>query len=311
MSKVELAKVKSLTFYQNAYTTARRTSVLPQLVCVGKPCEIFQPEVVRCESLGGSGTDIDWKCEADLPDSLRFGKVEVSCEGWSRPGDPNILKGSCSLEYRLVQVPDALRNGKTYSPLFQSNSYDWPAIIFYVLWFAFLAIVVYSFFMSCLRNTNNTTPRAPRPPGYNPRSTGSGGSGGWFPGDHHDGPRDPPPPPYSKAPPSQSQGQSGWQNWRPGFWTGAALGGIANHLWNGRQRDEPPRRNFYDWERFQRPQTAPPPQPQARSWSSFMGGSSSGYRRPSSSWQNEDRGEGSSNLGSMRRSTGLGGTNVR
>ena len=116
MSKVELAKIKSLTFYKDAYTTARRTSALPQLVCVGKPCKLFQPEVVRCESLGGSGTDIDWKvrflhvsypvigqltasqfnlqCEADLPDSLRFGKVEVSCEGWSRPGDPYVLKGA-------------------------------------------------------------------------------------------------------------------------------------------------------------------------------------------------------------------------
>jgi len=33
------------------------------------------------------------KCEADLPEALRFGKVEVSCEGWSRAGDPYVLKG--------------------------------------------------------------------------------------------------------------------------------------------------------------------------------------------------------------------------
>ncbi|PPQ70300.1 hypothetical protein CVT26_014585 [Gymnopilus dilepis] len=301
MSKVELAKIKSLTFYKDAYTTARRTSALPQLVCVGKPCKLFQPEVVRCESLGGSGTDIDWKCEADLPDSLRFGKVEVSCEGWSRPGDPYVLKGSCSLEYRLVQVPDALRNGKTDSPLFSPRSYDWPSIIFTFLWLAVLAIILYSFFMSCFRNNNNTTPRAPRPPGYNSRpSTSSSGGGGWFPGGHHD---DSPPPPYSKSPPSQ--GQSGWSSWRPGFWTGAALGGLANHLWNNnnRQRNDPPRTRFYDWERL-RPRPAPPPQAQS-SWSSW------GASRRSSSWQSEDRGEGSSNLGSMRRSTGLGGTNVR
>jgi SOCE-associated regulatory factor of calcium homoeostasis len=118
MSRVELAKIKSLTFYKDSYTAARRTSALPQLVCVGKPCKLYQPDVVRCVSLGGIGTEVDWKvvpfhssdfflgltyvwsqCEADLPDTLRFGRVEVSCEGWSKPGDPHVLKGLVSCEY--------------------------------------------------------------------------------------------------------------------------------------------------------------------------------------------------------------------
>lgn len=34
-----------------------------------------------------------YQCEADLPEALRFGRVEVSCEGWSGPGDPYVLKG--------------------------------------------------------------------------------------------------------------------------------------------------------------------------------------------------------------------------
>jgi len=61
MSRVELARIKSLTFYKDSYTAARRTSALPQLVCAGKPCKLFQPEVVRCISLGGTGTEVDWK----------------------------------------------------------------------------------------------------------------------------------------------------------------------------------------------------------------------------------------------------------
>ncbi|KDR76293.1 hypothetical protein GALMADRAFT_68043 [Galerina marginata CBS 339.88] len=295
MSKVELAKIKSLTFYNDAQTAARRTAALPQLVCVGKPCKLFQPEVVRCINLGGVGTDVDWKCEADLPDSLRFGKVEVSCEGWSGPGDPYVLKGSCSLNYRLVQVPGSLRDGKTDSPLFNPSSYDWTSILFSTLWFAFLAVILYSFFVSCFRNNNNTTPRAP--PGSNTNSrpnTGSGG--GWFPGGYQDRPTDPPPP-YSKSTNYQSQSGGGWQ---PGFWTGAAAGGLANHLWN-RPRAEPVRGTSYDWERT-RAQAQPEPR------GSFWGGGS-GFRRPSS--HSDDRGEGSSNLGSMRRSTGLGGSNVR
>jgi hypothetical protein len=116
MSKVELAKIRALTFYKGEKTAYRRTSPLPQLICIGKPCSLYQPEVIRCESLGGSGIDVDWKvrclvayglldsddpaafiqCEADLPESLRFGKVEVNCEGWSRPGDPYVLKGTLS-----------------------------------------------------------------------------------------------------------------------------------------------------------------------------------------------------------------------
>ena len=64
-------------------------------------------------NVGGQGTDVDWKvrssciscctfnepayhnvqCEADLPEALRFGRVEVSCEGWSGPGDEFVLKG--------------------------------------------------------------------------------------------------------------------------------------------------------------------------------------------------------------------------
>ncbi|KAF8968177.1 DUF1183-domain-containing protein [Flammula alnicola] len=283
MSRVELVKIPSLTFYKDAYTAARRTSALPQLVCIGKPCKLFQPEVVRCVNLGGVGTDVDWKCEADLPDSLRFGKVEVSCEGWSRPGDPYVLKGSCSLEYRLVQIPGSLRD--TDSPLFNSKSYDWSSIIFSILWVGLLIFILYSFFQSCYRN--NTTPRAPRPPGYNP---GSRRGSGWFPGDYRDDSSGAPPP-YSKT---QQGPATGWQNWQPGFWSGAALGGLANYLWN-RPRTQHVPATPYDWERTRQPLPRAP---------LFGGGV---RRRPSE----DDRGEGSSNLGPMRRSTGLGGSNVR
>uniref|UniRef100_A0A8H7Y2W1 Store-operated calcium entry-associated regulatory factor n=1 Tax=Psilocybe cubensis TaxID=181762 RepID=A0A8H7Y2W1_PSICU len=286
MSKIELAKIKSLTFYNDAVTAARRTAPMPQLVCVGKPCRVFQPEAVRCVNLGGSGTDVDWKCEADLPDSLRFGKVEVSCEGWSKPGDPYVLKGSCSLEYRLVEVPRTLLRDSD-SPLFNPSSYDWASIFFFILWLAFLGIILYSFILSCFRN--NTTTRGPRPTGHN--RPGGGGSSGWFPGGYNDHSTDPPPPYSKNAQPEPRQG------WRPGFFTGALVGGLANHLWNRPRNEQYARTTSYDWERRR-----------AVPRSSFFGGGST-FRQPS--YQSDDRGEGSSNLGSMRRSTGLGGTNVR
>ena len=61
MSRVELAKIRSLTFHKEEKTAYRRTSPYPQLICIGKPCGLYQPEVVRCISLGGTGVDVDWK----------------------------------------------------------------------------------------------------------------------------------------------------------------------------------------------------------------------------------------------------------
>jgi hypothetical protein len=96
-----------------------------------------------------------------------------------------------------------------------------------------------------------------------------------------------PPPPYSK------QTSGGGQGWRPGFWTGAAVGGLANHF-------------------FTRQQARPAPAPVVYDWEDRIPGVSflRGGRAPVAT-NYEDRGEGSSNLGAMRRSTGLGGSNVR
>ncbi|KAJ6531863.1 hypothetical protein B0H19DRAFT_1188957 [Mycena capillaripes] len=277
MSRLELARIPALTFYKDALTEARRTSPISQLICVGKPCKLYTPEVVRCQSLGGSGTEIDWKCEADLPESLRFGKVEVSCEGWSRPGDRYVLKGSCSLEYRLVQVPGSLRNSDSDN-VFGGKSFDIASIIFSLVWLAFLAIIVFSFVRSCMRGPQNRV--GGRPDTGRPGSSGPGFFPGGFNNDDSSAP-----PPYSKSAPTPNEG------WRPGFWTGAALGGLGAHWFNGRQNSR-----AYDWER-------------ERSYRPPTTGGLFGQR--STARSSEDRGEGSSNLGAMRRSTGLGGSSVR
>ena len=154
--------------------------------------------------------------------------------------------------------------------------------------------MLYSLFLSCRNNRNSRA--APGPSSNDPpRRPNSGSSGYWFPGDHHNNnhPSDPPPPYYPKH--QQQDAPPSWQNWRPGFWTGAAVGGLANHWWNGSRNEVPVvRRTTYDWER-----------------PSFFGrGSGYSTRQPATS-SDYDRGEGSSNLGPMRRSTGLGGSNVR
>jgi len=274
MTRVALAKIPALTFYKDSVTLSRRTSSIPQLVCIGKACDLYMPEVVRCENIGGEGGEVDWKCEADLPESLRFGRVEVSCEGWSGPGDSYVLKGSCGVEYRLIQVPKTLReDGYPRVPSW-FRSIDIAGLIFMTLWIAVLLLIAYSMLKSCLRHNSDSG----RPPPGPSRPSGPS----WFPGDHREDDTNTPPPSYSKTTPGASQG------WRPGFWTGAAVGGLGATLFNrGQTRQAAQRPVSYDWERER------------------------SYPRRSAVTSDDDRGEGSSNLGAMRRSTGLGGSNVR
>jgi hypothetical protein len=152
---------------------------------------------------------------------------------------------------------------------------------------------LYIILRSCLSSrSSQSTPPTRRPP-----STFSGR--GWFPGDHFDNSQAPPPP-YSKQPPNASAGGF------PGFWTGAALGGLGTYLFNrnSRQasppREVPPARRFWDWERMSTGTGTGRAEPPFTS-----------ARRPSSRFDDNNRGEGSSNLGSMRSSTGYGGSSVR
>ncbi|KAG9259726.1 store-operated calcium entry-associated regulatory factor [Astyanax mexicanus] len=100
---VLLRDVQVLTLYKGRYTAARRTSPIPQLQCVGGTagCGSFVPEVVQCQNKGWDGVDVQWECKADMDNWYRFGRVEVSCEGFNSPDDAYILQGSCGLEYTL------------------------------------------------------------------------------------------------------------------------------------------------------------------------------------------------------------------
>ncbi|KAI0833778.1 hypothetical protein BC628DRAFT_50668 [Trametes gibbosa] len=331
MSRVRLDQLTSLIFYKDKLTAARRAPPVPQLTCIGKPCRLYQPDVVRCVSLGGHDTDVSWKCEADLPEALRFGAVEVLCEGYDRPGDPYVLKGSCGLEYRLVQIPDSLRGPGAGDPAYPYRFFRWlnaasdlsqdPAAAFFMLlWVGVLGLIIYSILSSCFRSRNS--PTAPRTPGSRPWWGPSSGSS-WFSGNHPDIPNDPPPPysprPKNLSPSTQAPGTQG-DAWRPGFWTGAALGGLGAHLFNrptrgpgaGEEtwaRRPPARAGMYDWEAEQMSRPARPAQ--STSWfGPRSGGGGVGSQRQDV-WDRDDRGEGPSNSGSMRTSTGMGGSRVR
>lgn len=59
-SRVKLSSIDTLTFYAEEQTAFRRTGPVDQLTCKGKPCTVYQPPVVQCQNMGGSGSDIEW-----------------------------------------------------------------------------------------------------------------------------------------------------------------------------------------------------------------------------------------------------------
>lgn len=100
-----LSKVKTLTLRGGQKTTARRTSAVPQLKCVGGSGKgYYDVDVMRCTNQGAENDaeDIQWTCQASLPPEFKLGSTDVICEGYDSPEDPYVLKGSCGVEYRLV-----------------------------------------------------------------------------------------------------------------------------------------------------------------------------------------------------------------
>jgi hypothetical protein len=100
---IHMSEIKALTLYDNQHTTSRRGQPVPQLKCIGGDAMLnsYRPSVVQCKSMGYDGVSQQWKCEATMDDKYRFGKVLVNCEGYTGPGDANVLKGSCALDYEL------------------------------------------------------------------------------------------------------------------------------------------------------------------------------------------------------------------
>lgn len=65
-SRVRMDTLNTLTFYNGEMTAARRSSPVPQLECVGKPCKLYQPDVVQCTAVGRNGPDVEWSEDMNL-----------------------------------------------------------------------------------------------------------------------------------------------------------------------------------------------------------------------------------------------------
>uniref|UniRef100_A0A8C0QPM7 Store-operated calcium entry-associated regulatory factor n=1 Tax=Chelonoidis abingdonii TaxID=106734 RepID=A0A8C0QPM7_CHEAB len=123
--RVLLREIQALTFYRDQYTTSRRTSPIPQLQCTGGTAGcVYVPMVVQCHNKGWDGFDIQWECKADLENSYRFGRIEVSCEGYDYPDDLYILRGSCGLQYGLELTEEGQRQANNFGGSFGSSYYQ-------------------------------------------------------------------------------------------------------------------------------------------------------------------------------------------
>nr|XP_006128043.1 store-operated calcium entry-associated regulatory factor [Pelodiscus sinensis] len=277
--RVLLREVQVLTLYQDQYTTSRRTSPVPQLQCTGGTARCaYVPAVVQCHNKGWDGFDIQWECKADLDNSYRFGRIEVSCEGYDYPDDPYILRGSCGLQYALELTEEGQRKTNNFgsfgSSYFQSNkvnsqdSSDSTSGVIVVIVLLLLAYGCYKLFLSnhvpqqdfsnddgySRMSWENRQRPPPPPPGFKSSFTGAGGFGG---------------------------GSSYEANSGPGFWTGLGAGGLLGYL-AGNQRSQP-RSSYFPYTS----PTAPPP----------TGGNSSGSTGPHTS--------------GTRTASGYGGTKRR
>jgi len=105
--RVKLTDVKAITLKKGEFTTGRRSSPVLQLQCRGSFCN-HAPDSVQCINVGTDGNDVQWKCEADLPDWLSFKFSDVSCEGYEYPTDPYILAGSCGMTYSFKGEPPVI-----------------------------------------------------------------------------------------------------------------------------------------------------------------------------------------------------------
>jgi hypothetical protein len=233
--KVKLKDVDVLTLYQGKMTNGRRSSPIPQLQCRGGSagCSAFIPDVVQCYNRGSDGLETQWECKTEMPMEYKFGKVQVSCEGYDYPDDPYILAGSCGLEYTIDRTgvnQDKSKSNKG-SNSYSSNGWnngksyqDEDSSSFGLL--VFICIVGFILFKALISPDRNNEQQEHQQQAYNPDFIPPAGSNA-------------PPPPYSAGnntqPPPYTSGRRNTSTNGNGAWANAAsfgAGWAANSWWN-------------------------------------------------------------------------------
>jgi len=234
--KIKMIDIKVLTFSKGQMTTGRRTSPIEQLQCVGGSAMYSQdlPNVVQCKNVGDDGYDVQWECKADLESNVKFGRVQVSCEGYENKDDPYVLVGSCALEYNLEYTNKGKQNDYYGRNSFNNNySYEggskWSSLFTFII----LVAIIYGILKACSSN-QNAGAVAQGGAGYGAGYGGPGGGPGYGPGGGPGyGPGGGPGYGPGCAPSYPTTGFGGGLG-GGGFWTGMATGGLLSSLFRPR-----------------------------------------------------------------------------
>lgn len=299
-----LKDVEVLTLYNGKMTKGKRSSPVPQLMCVKggtAPCDAFHPRVVQCYNRGWDGLDVQWECKTDMDNAFRFGEIEVSCEGYSHKDDPFILKGSCGLRYSIDYTKEGLNQKQGYHNYYgdQNTGYgnshqaygteksSYSTIFANIIVLIAFALMCWAFYVSCFRSSRNIGQDAYSNTNDDYPAGGGGGGGGygWF-GSGGTAPSAPPPPGYrdDASCRNRTSGAATGSGGAGGFWTGAATGGLLGYMFGARGNNGGYR--------------------QQRPWSSGWGSHGGGF----SSSHHSGGGGGSTGT---RGASGFGGTSRR
>jgi len=166
--RIRLTDVSVLTFQQGKYTIGRRVAPVLQLKRIGGSAPYhFEADTVQCVNKGHDGRSVQWKCETELADHLKLGRVEVVCEGYDYSEDPNVLVGSCGLEYEVNSVSGSGYNHNNYNYNYRETSHVGQVI----------GMVIFGVITFVLLNSCYNAYRANRYPGndnYGPAGSNDG-----------------------------------------------------------------------------------------------------------------------------------------
>ncbi|CAM9914652.1 unnamed protein product [Chrysoparadoxa australica] len=219
--KVLLESVKVLTFYENRQTTGRRSDPLPQLQCE-QGCAGWKPDVVQCTNVGSDGVDAQWKCEASMPEGMKFRSSEVSCEGYSYAEDPYILRGSCQLVYSLSGGSRGNNGPYRYGRGSDNEGGGWATVVLV----AIIGWLLYQIYKSSNPNRSRSSGGSAGG-GYGGGGGGGGGGNNWGSGGGGGGGSGGKSS-YAQQPTQQAAG-TGMGGFWGGFLGGSGLGYLAGN----------------------------------------------------------------------------------
>jgi len=171
--------------------------------------------------MGTNGQSEQWKCEADLDSRVRFGSVDVSCEGYDSSNDEYVLAGSCGLIYTLDYTDQHNDHDEFHSYYAPSKSGGGFFNTILLLVFAVVFFIIFK--QLCLTPSVYST-------GTRTGSHWGGGSGPYGGGNGPYGGGNGPNGPGCNPTYTQHAGSSG-----DGWWSGLATGGLLGYMF-GRPR---------------------------------------------------------------------------